>query len=77
MIETWGTKQIPCEIPEHVVYSGKPLWESEKNKSKYFDLKKDMQVGLSLGSMDEMEKEYIEKVCGKTPWKREAGAPCV
>lgn len=76
-MENWGIKQIPYEIPEHVVYSGKPLWKSENNKSKYFDMEKDMQVGLSLGSMDDMEREYIDKVCGGVPWTHEASVSCV
>lgn len=76
-MDAGGTKKIPYEIPAHVVYAGEPLWKSERNKSKYFDLKKDMQIGFSLGSMEEMEQEYIEKVCDGTPWKREASVPCV
>lgn len=77
VMENGGTKQIPYEIPTHVVYTGEPLWKSERNKGKYFDLKKDMQAGLSLGSMEEMEQEYIKEVCNGAPWKQEASVPCV
>ncbi|MDE7211034.1 MAG: hypothetical protein K2O03_06270 [Lachnospiraceae bacterium] len=76
MMENWGTKGIPYEIPAHIAYAGKPPVKSEKRKSKYFDLQRDTEVGLHLGSMEEMEKEYIEQVCSGVPWKHEAGVSC-
>ena len=69
----WNSEsgEISYGVPVLGTYIGKPMWESEENKSKYFDLQKDMQAGLHLGSLEEMRREYVEQVCGGVPWQTE------
>ena len=57
------------QVPSHGVYIGERIWQSEKNKSKYFDLQKDIQVGLHLGSIEEMKQRYVDEVCNGVPWQ--------
>lgn len=63
--------EIPYEIPAQGIYVRESLWKSEENRSKYFDLRKDIQAGLHLGNMDELEQEYLDEVCGGVPWETE------
>lgn len=70
-MRSFGMNEIPYGVPSYGVCGGEELWKSEENKSKYLNFKKDTQVGLDLGSIDELEREYIEEVCDGVPWKIE------
>ncbi len=50
------------------VYIGDHIFESEPNKSKYLDIKKDIQVGLHLGNIEEMKEQYVQEYCDGVPW---------
>lgn len=66
-----GMNETSYRIPIYGVYGGDDLWKAEENRSKYFDLQKDIQVALDLGSIDKLEQEYLEEVCHGIPWDPE------
>lgn len=51
------------------IFIGDHIWKSKVNKSKYLDLEMDTQVGLHLGDIEEMKKEYLEEYCNGIPWE--------
>lgn len=67
-MQNFSMNEIPYGIPAYGIYGGEGLWKADENKSKYFDLQKDIQVGLDLGSIEELEQEYLEEVCGGVLW---------
>lgn len=55
-------------IPPHGIYVENHLEGYTEGDSKYFNLIPDTEVGIHLGSMEDMRRQYIETVCNGVPW---------
>ncbi len=60
---------VAYEIPSHGVCVKDRLWKHAEVDSKYFNLKRDIEVGLHVGNMEDMRQQYLKEVCQGVPWE--------